>query len=82
MDQQAVIARIDALIEKVRAVIPNMSKAANQAYQFAEILWMTEAELHELHYLKGLLPSAMWDRQEAIMRLSEKHPRLLYYLSK
>ncbi len=81
MDEQAVIDRLDALIDKVRAEMPIMGKAANKAYQFAEVLYMTDAELHEFHYLRSLLPSGYWDRQSAIIRLCAKHPNLVYLLS-
>lgn len=70
MDQQAVIARMDAILTAVRVRMAIFKYHPSAAY--AEILWMTPGEAVEFLALRLLLPSAGEEREAAIQRLTTK----------
>jgi hypothetical protein len=70
MNESQIIARLDELGAAARR---RMDRAPNQpGLAWAEIIWMTEAEVSEMHDLKALLPSSGQSRHAAIARIAAR----------
>lgn len=70
MDRGAIIDRLDGLCAAARARMPE--RAVSNDTVFAEVMWMTDAEVREVHQLKSALPTNGQDRAAAVARLKEK----------
>lgn len=70
MTESQIIARLDELGVAARQ---RMEGAPNQPdLVWAEIVWMTDAEVSEMHALKALLPSPGQIRHDAIARIAAR----------
>jgi hypothetical protein len=69
VDCKQINARLDELGEIARSRIP--AKVSGDVC-YAEIFWMTDAEVTEMHELKAMLPSYGQQRVDAQKRIAER----------
>lgn len=70
MDGGAIVGRLDDLCTLARARMPSRAVSCDTVY--AEVMWMTDAEVAEFHMLKTALPTNGQERAAAVARLKAK----------